>query len=69
MKKMTLISLLMALMPFIVMAQSNDDLYFIPKKKAEKKPTMSIFTSFGHKKSFLLVLNKKVFKILFSCLS
>lgn len=39
MKKMTLISLLMALMPFIVMAQSNDDLYFIPKKKAEKKTT------------------------------
>ena len=35
MKKMTLISLLMALMPFIVMAQSNDYLYFIPKKKAE----------------------------------
>ena len=39
MKKMTLISLLMAFMPFIVMAQSNDDLYFIPKKKAEKKTT------------------------------
>ena len=32
MKKMTLISLLMALMPFIVMAQSNDDLYINPKK-------------------------------------
>ena len=39
MKKMTLISLLMAFMPFIVMAQSNDDLYFIPKKKTEKKTT------------------------------
>lgn len=35
MKKIVLFSLMMAL-PFMVLAQ-NDDLYFIPKKKAEKK--------------------------------
>ena len=39
MKKSVLISLLMACLPFLVMAQSNDDLYFIPKKKTEKKVT------------------------------
>ena len=39
MKKSVLVSLLMVCLPFLVMAQSNDDLYFIPKKKAEKKVT------------------------------
>lgn len=39
MKKSVLVSLLMACLPLFVMAQSNDDLYFIPKKKSEKKVT------------------------------
>lgn len=39
MKKTVLVSLLMACLPLFVMAQSNDDLYFIPKKKSEKKVT------------------------------
>ena len=39
MKKFVFVSLLMACLPFLVMAQSNDDLYFIPKKKTEKKVT------------------------------
>ena len=36
MKKSVLILLMMACLPFLAMAQSNDDLYFIPKKKTEK---------------------------------
>lgn len=39
MKKFVFVSLLMACMPFLVLAQTNDDLYFIPKKKTEKKVT------------------------------
>ena len=39
MKKSVLVSLLMVCLPLFVMAQSNDDLYFIPKKKTEKKVT------------------------------
>ena len=39
MKKSVLVSLLLACLPLFVMAQSNDDLYFIPKKKTEKKVT------------------------------
>lgn len=42
MKKPVLVSLLMVFLPFLVMAQSNDDLYFIPKKKTEKKVTSGI---------------------------
>ena len=42
MKKFVFVSLLMACLPFLVMAQSNDDLYFIPKKKTEKKVTSGI---------------------------
>jgi hypothetical protein len=38
MKKNVLAVLMMALLPFLAMAQSNDDLYFVPKKK-EKKVT------------------------------
>ena len=38
MKKSVLVSLLLACLPLFVMAQSNDDLYFIPKKN-EKKVT------------------------------
>lgn len=38
MKKIVLFSLMMACLPLMVLAQSgNDDLYFIPKKKTEKK--------------------------------
>lgn len=38
MKKIVLASLMMACLPFLAIAQSvEDDLYFIPKKKAEKK--------------------------------
>ena len=38
MKKIVLFSLMMACMPFMVLAQSgNDDLYYIPKKKKEQK--------------------------------
>ena len=38
MKKIVLFSLLMVCLPFMALAQSgNDDLYFIPKKKKEKK--------------------------------
>lgn len=38
MKKMVLASLMMVCLPWLAMAQSvDDDLYFIPKKKAEKK--------------------------------
>lgn len=37
MKKIALVSLLAVCLPFLTMAQSNDDLYFIPKKKSEKK--------------------------------
>lgn len=37
MKKIVSVWLAMAFLPFMVMAQSNDDLYFIPKKKAEQK--------------------------------
>ena len=37
MKKFVFVSLLMASLPFLVLAQSVDDLYYIPKKKVEKK--------------------------------
>lgn len=37
MKKMVWIWLMMACLPFFAFAQSSDDLYFIPKKKTEKK--------------------------------
>ena len=38
MKKIVLASLMMVCLPYLAMAQSvDDDLYFIPKKKAEKK--------------------------------
>lgn len=38
MKKIVLFSLMMACLPFMALAQSgNDDLYYIPKKKKEKK--------------------------------
>ena len=37
MKKFVFVSLMMACLPFLAMAQTNDDLYFIPKKKTEKK--------------------------------
>lgn len=36
MKKIVLTMLMTACLPFLTMAQSNDDLYFIPKKKTEK---------------------------------
>ena len=39
MKKSVLVTLLLACMPFLVIAQTNDDLYFVPKKKSEKKVT------------------------------
>lgn len=39
MKKFVLVSLLMTCLPFLLVAQTNDDLYFIPKKKTEKKVT------------------------------
>ena len=39
MKKFVLVSLLMTCLPFLLAAQTNDDLYFIPKKKTEKKVT------------------------------
>lgn len=39
MKKFALVSLLMACLPLWLMAQTSDDLYFIPKKKTEKKVT------------------------------
>ena len=39
MKKFVLVSLIMACLPFLAMAQTNDDLYFVPKKKTEKKET------------------------------
>ena len=38
MKKIVLTSLMMVCLPYWAMSQSvDDDLYFIPKKKAEKK--------------------------------
>lgn len=43
MKKIALFSLLMACLPFMAMAQ-NDDLYFIPKKKTEKKEKVTTST-------------------------
>ena len=40
MKKIVLFSLMMVCLPFMMVAQNaNDDLYFIPKKKTEKKET------------------------------
>lgn len=39
MKKFVFVSLLMTCLPFLATAQTNDDLYFIPKKKTEKKVT------------------------------
>lgn len=46
MKNIALVSLLMACLPFLAMAQSsNDDLYFIPKKKTEKNTTVTTNTS------------------------
>jgi len=39
MKKFAFVSLMMLCLPFLAMAQSNDDLYFVPKKKTEKKVT------------------------------
>lgn len=42
MKKFVFVSLVMACLPFLAMAQTNDDLYFIPKKKTEKKVTSGI---------------------------
>ena len=32
MKKFVFVSLVMACLPFLAMAQTNDDLYFIPKR-------------------------------------
>lgn len=40
MKKFVFVSLVMACLPFLAMAQTNDDLYFIPKKKTEKMVTV-----------------------------
>ena len=37
MKSRIFASLLLAGFPWLVMAQSNDDLYFVPKKKTEAK--------------------------------
>ena len=37
MKGKLLVSMLVACLPWLAMAQSNDDLYFIPKKKKEEK--------------------------------
>lgn len=43
MKKIVLFSLMMACLPSFLMAQNaNDDLYFIPKKKTEKKATSGV---------------------------
>lgn len=42
MKKMVWIWLMMACLPFLAFAQSSDDLYFIPKKKTEKKEVTGI---------------------------
>ena len=42
MKKSVLLSLLIAFLPVFLMAQTNDDLYFIPKKKTEKKVTSGV---------------------------
>ena len=43
MKKIVLFSLMMACLPFLTVAQNaNDDLYFIPKKKTEKKATSGV---------------------------
>ena len=40
MKKIVLFSLMMACLPLMMVAQNaNNDLYFIPKKKTEKKET------------------------------
>lgn len=37
MKGKVFASLLVACLPLLAAAQSNDDLYFVPKKKAETK--------------------------------
>ena len=37
MKVKVFASLMLAGLPFVLAAQSNDDLYFVPKKKAETK--------------------------------
>ena len=42
MKKSVLVTLLLVYMPFLVMAQTNDDLYFVPKKKNNTKTTSGI---------------------------
>lgn len=43
MKKIVLFSLMMACLPFLLVAQNaNNDLYFIPKKKTEKKETNGV---------------------------
>ena len=42
MKKFVLVSLMMTCLPFLAMAQTNDDLYFIPKKKTESKVTSAV---------------------------
>lgn len=44
MKKFVLASLLMASLPFLVLAQSVDDLYYIPKKKVDKKEKVASST-------------------------
>ena len=42
MKKFVFVSLILACLPLLTMAQTNDDLYFVPKKKTEKKVTSGI---------------------------
>ena len=58
MKKLVLVSLVMACLPFLAMAQTNDDLYFIPKKKTEKKATTSAVTNRSSSSSATTVVVK-----------
>ena len=45
MKEKVFALLLMAGLPFAVMAQSNDDLYFVPKKEKKVEKTTVVSTS------------------------
>jgi len=56
MKKINIFSVLIALIPFTVMAQ-DDDLYFIPKKAVRHQITSS---SFGERNSYYAGSNRNI---------
>ncbi len=59
MKKFVLVSLIMACLPFLAMAQATDDLYFVPKKKTEKKADSGATTVYAAPGSTVVIKDVK----------